>query len=185
MPLAFPLSTSLRALTKQVLQDAAIPGTQIIASRRQPLKSGSDAALLIYTPEEDMRGLPGSAPQAFEGTVTVAVEIQVKGDDDEAIEDSADDLAQQVLDTLIENQTWLQEIERVERIRKRVELVEDGESRFGVAQLAIDVFAQFEAGVTATDNFVSLEGRKPDHGVDLAPPDGEIEVEIDIRPPQV
>lgn len=93
---------TIRHAIANVLLNNTSAGAHVYASRTRKLSKESLPAILVYTNNEDVEVF-NESPREYRRTLTLGIEIAARADDD--LDDTLDDIAQEVERILSENQT--------------------------------------------------------------------------------
>jgi len=127
---------AIRYAIANVLKDNTDAGGNVFASRTRKLTADNLPAILVYTTEEAAEEFI-QAPRELKRTLTVRIEIAARAD--EELDDTLDDLAQEVEDILSENQTLDDVASDVILTRTEIVLNADGDNQHGACVMSYDV----------------------------------------------
>ncbi|MGD9664616.1 MAG: hypothetical protein AB7U34_05375 [Novosphingobium sp.] len=98
--------TTTRKTIRHAIKDALLnntsAGAHVYASRTRPIPATSLPAILVYTNNEAVE-IFNESPREYRRTLTLGIEIAARAD--EALDDTLDDIAQEIERILSENQT--------------------------------------------------------------------------------
>lgn len=93
---------TIRHAIADVLKNNTDAGEHVYASRTRPIPASALPAILVYSNDEAIE-LHNEAPREYRRTLTLGIEIVARADDD--LDDTLDDIAEQVERIISENQT--------------------------------------------------------------------------------
>jgi len=159
-------------------------GARVFPSRTVPLKEVALPAICIFTTREEGRN-DGVGVPVLKRTLQLAVQAFASAATDEALEEAADTLAEQITDTLLTDPAWVAQFEKVVSVDTQIALNAEGDRRRIAALILFtlqmrsmvyepvipDDFTDFHADVDAID-----PSKGPGPG-----PDGQNEATIDLE----
>jgi len=99
---------ALRLRTVAALNAAGVLSSQFTASRRQPVTDDALPLGLVYTPTLNYSSPgPTLGEPHFSATCQINIDALLSEDDEDDLDDALDDLATEILDTLLCDPAWL------------------------------------------------------------------------------
>jgi hypothetical protein len=132
----------IRQKIGEVLRGNTTAGANVFVSRTRKISAASLPAILVYTRQEAAEEF-NTAPRELKRTLSVGIEIVARADDD--LDDTLDDLAEEVERILSENQLLADDDGSNERCSDvaykgaEISLTADGDNQHGACVLSYDV----------------------------------------------
>ena len=119
---------------------AICPASSIFESRATRLPVGTMPAIVVSVPRTRRTRLSAASMlPMFEVTHSVAIDCFVSGTSDSVLADTLDWLAEEVLDALLTDPSWVMQFEAVSGASEEIVVEGDADARYGLARITLDV----------------------------------------------
>jgi hypothetical protein len=175
--------TLLREVTVKQLRE--LGRFQKVFNAHAPVIMRDDLpALKVWTPDDSQENISIGAPELL-GNLTLAMQIVIEGEEDEANVRYADDLCDAVVHNLLEDSIWLQFMNRVLSLGTSIETNTEGEMRTVTATITMNI-AYGDLSVTRIVDYLDREHYKLPIPGQPEPPPGEAKevVEFEVTYPR-
>ena len=184
--------TELRNGTVERLIAAGIAGGRVASSRYASIEADGSSQARVYLRKGQYRadGDPRAGEPSFVRERVLVISLVRAAGITEELDDDLDADIEDVLEALLTDPSYLSEIEGIGSAEIEYVSKTEGEFRTIEAVIEIEVLDRIQFEPAIADSFESLsfreagEDAEPLHGVDLYPPDGSIEIALDIPIPQ-
>lgn len=166
----------------QRLKDAkTIAGDRVFGSRAKGLRRSQMPAILVYTKSESS-ALFNESPREFQRDLTVAVDLVMEGESEDALDDQLDDWAEQVERAIFLEETFGGVCSDTLLGETEMDVDTEGEKPVGAVRMSLTMpyYSRLPEDLTKDLDELSEINAK----MDLAPKDGKIEAEDKVTLPQ-